>query len=845
MNKFNLKDSKLNLLTLLSTRYVEVSRMIPLTHKLGTTLFKPFGYNIIYSFGRIGRLANGIRRTNQFVSFVLSMWRNHGVAFTIKWLKGSSVALQKELGRDRLLSLRQLTPGLPLHGLSRGLPRFIPVEDRKRIRSGHVYTIRFYLGLFNLYRVLQAPGELKLDTITGGFTGNLDSLRDLIMESKNFNPFISFVPRDKSLAPEEFVLSRSASPSNKVSWFGILTDTHFLREHSPELWSNIIRYLKLVRAEKFLFNLDYACKLADRLRSFNGKIDEKGDLISCRSKSGKALLQIDSLRTKDSLRKHGVGPGLGLSQFAIKEEAAGKIRLFALMDSITQSVMSPLHNYLFAILRLIPNDGTFDQEASIARSQEKSVKAGMALSYDLTAATDRLPVVLTAQILTMIVGIAGFGRLWRQIMTRRPFAFNAQVASNLKVSEGPYYYAVGQPMGALSSWPGLAITHHWIAQLAAFRITGVASWNTEYEVLGDDIVFFNRLIAEEYLRIMAALGCEINLFKSIVSLTRPVFEFAKRTCWGYAVVSGISMAQIRAGWKVGGRVANALAFARAGLLENSVSLLHAILSRDTFSKGRVLPAYRTNSVHSQKALALGVLALLGERFQNGIIPLRTVMHAIIDPDNPSLDLKGNAIAIPLKASLQAAYQALVEGSKIQVYPFSQEWKRQPKFLENEDKLATQVLHSALNKVAILRDNYDKLITVNAYEMFFPLYYREEPELKVPFSDLPGPYLALVSEIEMFFEMLIGYEMNYEDRPAAIYKRLYAEMDSTLYYEEALELADQVEMADFKLKPYEGKVKPRAIVHETAPILAAMRGILGTNARRWLSDQTFKSVETLR
>jgi hypothetical protein len=30
----------------------------------------------------------------------------------------------------------------------------------------------------------------------------------------------------------------------------------------------------------------------------------------------------------------------------------------------------------------------------------------------------------------------------------------------------PYRYAVGQPMGALSSWAMLAVTHHLILQLA-------------------------------------------------------------------------------------------------------------------------------------------------------------------------------------------------------------------------------------------------------------------------------------------------------------------------------------------------------------------------------------------
>jgi len=811
--------------------------MIPLTNKLGTTLFKPLAFNNMLATGRVGRLAYGIKRTNAFIRFTLTMWNNHGTAFTIKWLKGCSVAIQKCLGKDILASLRVLTPNLPLNGLSRGLPRIIPVADRVRIRRGHVPTIRFWLGLFNLYRVLKAPGELKLGTITDKFSGDREGLRVLLRIARFFNPFSVFQAKLKlNLAPQEFVMSRSASPSNKVSWFGILTDTKLLREYHPILWDNIQNYLTMVGADKFRFELDYACELRDRLDSFDGE-----EIIS---KSGKVLIQHDSMKSKDSIRAHGIGPGLGLSQFAIKEEAAGKLRLFALMDSITQSVMSPLHNYLFDLLRLIPNDGTFDQEASIRRSQEKAVSSGCAYSFDLTAATDRLPVVLTAFIFSKLIGIRGFGAIWRNIMVKRPFAFNALVAEKLKVSDGPYFYEVGQPMGALSSWPGLAITHHWIVQLAHFRVTGSQTWCTKYEILGDDIVIFDAEIAKEYRNIMAALGCEINLNKSISSTSRPVFEFAKRTCWGFAIVSGISLAQIRAGWKVGGRVSNALAFAKAGLLENTESLLQAILSRNTFSKGRVVASYRTSSVNSQKALSLGILALLGERFQNGILPLRTVMHAIIDPYIKDIDLKGNAIAIPIKASLHAAYQALVEPGKPQLYPFSLEWTREPKFLENEDKLAIQLLRSALNKVKILRDQFDWFIAKNASELYFPLHYSDEFAEEVPLADLPGPYLALHSEIEQFFMLLIGLEMNWKDHPDAIYQDLYMEMDSTLLYEEALELHERVERLEFKLTPYEGKTKPGRIIHETAPILSALRGILGSSRRRWLDSPNLQSVNTL-
>lgn len=818
--------------------------MIPLTDKLGTTLFKPLGYNNMLSTGRVGRLAYGIRRTNTFISFTLNMWHNHGVTFTIKWLKGCSVAVQKCLGKDILASLRVLTPELPLNGLSRGLPRIIPVEDRVRIRNGHVPTIRFWLGLFNLYRVLKAPGELKLNTITGAFDGDKEGMRGLLRLARTFNPFSVFTEKlSKNLAPTDFVLSRSASPSNKVSAWGILTDTRLLRTKHPKLWESIRAYLRLVGATEFLFKLDFACDLSDRLASFDAKVDSKGQWVLPISKSGKGLFQSESMKTKDSLRAHGIGPGLGISQFAIKEEAAGKLRLFALMDSITQSAMRPLHDYMFSLLRLIPNDGTFDQEASIARSQEKAVAAKCAFSYDLTAATDRLPVVLTAFIFSTIVGIKMFGGYWRNIMVKRPFAFNSKVAEKLNVSEGPYFYEVGQPMGALSSWPGLAITHHWIVQLAAFRVYGLRTWFLGYEILGDDIVIFDRLVAEEYLKIMAVLGCGINLNKSIVSLTRPVFEFAKRTCWGFGIVSGISMAQIRAGWKVGGRVANALAFAKAGLLENSVSLLTAILSRDTFSKGRVLPDYRVSSVTSQKALGLGVLALLGERFQNGIIPLRTVMHAIIAPDS-GLDLRGDAIAIPIKASLHAAYQALVEGTGPQLYPFSAEKARDRVFSSLLPRLIIKSLESAVNKAKLLTDSYDGYITEAASAMYFSLGYQDAPTEKVPLNDLPGPYLALVCEIEQFYEMLIGLEMNYEDRPEAIYEFLYSEMNTTLFYEEVLEYTERVDACEFRILPYKGSEKPRRIVRESAKVLQLVRGALGIGRRRWSDPRIYSHATVL-
>jgi hypothetical protein len=107
-----------------------------------------------------------------------------------------------------------------------------------------------------------------------------------------------------------------------------------------------------------------------------------------------------------SFKKSMVSP---FGQFAIKREAAGKIRVFALVDSITQSVMKPIHLGLFKILRSLPNDGTFDQDTSVTRCSIKALQYNQAFSFDLSAATDRLPVRLTASIIESIFKIEGLG----------------------------------------------------------------------------------------------------------------------------------------------------------------------------------------------------------------------------------------------------------------------------------------------------------------------------------------------------------------------------------------------------------------------------------------------------
>lgn len=151
--------------------------------------------------------------------------------------------------------------------------------------------------------------------------------------------------------------------------------------------------------------------------------------------------------------------------------------MFALVDMWTQSLLTPLHKNLFKLLKTIPNDGTFDQQASVRRSQVKSQLSGCAYSFDLSAATDRLPGMLSRAILDQISGINGLGEAWLRLLVDRPFLLTAVAAKRYGLPEENHYYKyeVGQPMGAKSSWAMLAITHHWIVQYASYCLGGHCS----------------------------------------------------------------------------------------------------------------------------------------------------------------------------------------------------------------------------------------------------------------------------------------------------------------------------------------------------------------------------------
>lgn len=701
------------------------------------------------------------------------------------------MALQKWIGGDHLSSLRALEPRLPLPRLINGCPAYINKRDRQLMRDGNPWIRRFWLTQFNIYRVLLGPMKSKVETIYSPFSGKMGTLLDLIGKVPVTKKIIwpSKITKGISLSsPISLVTSMKSSPSNSMSYQGLLTDWGLLTRGRPEkgyqgqsnIYHNIIDFIQIqkeaglpMRRIEDLFN---------SLESLYNTVVQQNLKFPLKSSS----------------------PGDGLSQFAIKEEAAGKVRIFALLDSISQSVLRPLHLFLFDILKNIPNDGTFDQDSSVKRCSEKLDKYGIAYSFDLSAATDRLPSLLTAEIIESLVEIPGYGNKWRNLMIQREFGFaNTQLMKNkyphlLIDQNNKYVYSVGQPMGGLSSWAGLAITHHWILQYLNLQL-GKPGWSEEYEILGDDIVIFSKDLAESYLELMNDLGVEINISKSINSSTQAL-EFAKRTIWEGLNVSAISLQQILSSRSLGARVVNSFGWAKAGLIK-SISHLGMTLSS-------------TNSVKSFRNLndtGLAGLSFLNLLFTSELIELRVVLESLINPKYLDFDFEKAKFDLPLRSLLQ--YCLDVSSGKEPGYPFSKEEDRKEFYNEIEPHLSAVVLQEALHKAKLLAENMDDLVRKGSSTLVLSQSKKEKlPKL-------------LDAQLQGFFlDNIISFkDIDPWDLVDKVEDKLYRHAKYPLFsVKESLAVLDEVEKYIFKFTFAVEKPSHVKMEKDSSPVLSLLR-----------------------
>jgi len=219
-----------------------------------------------------------------------------------------------------------------------------------------------------------------------------------------------------------------------------------------------------------------------------------------------------------------------LSYFSDKE---GKTRVIGILDYWSQTALIPLHNEINRVLRNIEQDGTFNQNSFLPVLRNCK---GPYYSFDLSNATDRMPVDLQCKLIDLIIG-SKRSQAWKRILTAWPYPHK-------DVPGDGVYYRCGQPMGAYSSWPAMALTHHFLVKLAGLR-AGYPDFK-QYALLGDDIVIAHSTVARKYKELLQHLDMPISESKTHVS--QHMFEFAKRWVYHGVEVTGFSISGLIEVW---------------------------------------------------------------------------------------------------------------------------------------------------------------------------------------------------------------------------------------------------------------------------------------------------------
>lgn len=248
-------------------------------------------------------------------------------------------------------------------------------------------------------------------------------------------------------------------------------------------------------------------------------------------------------------------------------EAAGKVRTIAIVDYWTNFVLKPLHDWMFDILQMLPQDATFDQEGRVREFAQRGYSH--VYSYDLKSATDLIPLALYRALFNEIFGTK-LTDLWFDLLVSRDFLVPKSTLKAFPSHPKRIRYSTGQPMGALTSWASMALVHHALVLYAAFcakviTLDNILSFK-DYMVLGDDIVIANAAVAEQYVLIMKELNVPLSLAKSHIS-ELGMFNFANQTFVKGVNVSPLSLREEINATSLPQRIELSLRLARRGWID--------------------------------------------------------------------------------------------------------------------------------------------------------------------------------------------------------------------------------------------------------------------------------------
>jgi len=539
----------------------------------------------IVSWWSRGSLMTTVQKNEReaFAVYLLRILKNNGINHLISRLKIMLFVVNAYLGGRRLSSTESL--GFRIK-LQKGLPAALPRIVREGIRYGNKHYIHIWTSMLFSYKGLlgtwQEPNLAK---------SSITSPHPLISETSAFKEFANFAhffwallrlsgARNPNFKVRNTFFSTHAGPNHSVTVLGAGIDAYlwealdrfgFTPKHGvgspvpatsempigPDSWmasaimritgvhSNYIReWLELtgqpelweaIRKTAKMFRLNHGI-----LSSVKDANDEFAVLTSSYQKEmaagWKYLYKFFGMNTAGYRFSNPT-----LQRLHNLYEAAGKVRTIAIVDYWTNFVLKPLHDWMFDVLRLLPQDATFDQEGKVREFGRRGYTD--VYSYDLKSATDLIPLALYRALFRQVIPEAILDK-WFDLLTKREFLVPKSTLKAFPNHCPRIRYQTGQPMGALTSWASMALVHHALVLYAAVS-SGIYTPRDvltfiDYMVLGDDVVIANKAVAEAYARLMSELHVPLSMHKSHIS-DLGMFNFANQTFVQSMNVSPVSL----------------------------------------------------------------------------------------------------------------------------------------------------------------------------------------------------------------------------------------------------------------------------------------------------------------
>ena len=491
-----------------------------------------------------------------------NMWDKSGITFTISyWAEVTRLTIQYL--DPKSLKLYNTKLWVKIHKGNKdklgwyGLPKVLPdsIKNTLCVAKNRIYSgslprgllikIKLILSMLAFFRACSPKySKVSWSSITDPFNGVSTSLSEMKLRKGLKSLGITTIKVGK---PSIFWASSKTGPNFPVATLGLGLDLIGWIMRPWKWWA----YVKICAANRY-----YVCLFQFVVLSI-------------------LVAPIALLCFYISIR-----PTLG--HIAVLEEARGKRRKIGITDFWTQILFRPLHDAIYLNLAKVSNDGTNNQvkpiklmiealnisnfhranptikkdrldapdlAALIQKIEEGNLRGSFSIpestfsladrkkciakggpvkrvqSLDLTAATDRLPVDVQAQILNLL----GYpGDLWKEILDREWTGTGLPNNSVIK-------YSVGQPMGAYSSFAMLALTNHVLVHIAMNE----TNQKVPYGILGDDVAIAGKNVSNYYRNLLRQLGVDVNPMKGFDG---GILEFAKQL-W---TINGINLSPLGA-----------------------------------------------------------------------------------------------------------------------------------------------------------------------------------------------------------------------------------------------------------------------------------------------------------